>query len=85
MSYIQGVHALHYMCVHTYVHMYVYVHKQTLFLFIYMVMHLFVHCIVKCSCHERIQKNSINYICVGPSIPVCSCIEKNCQVDCIDV
>ena len=41
--------------------------------------------IVKCLCHEKILKNSINYMCVGPSVPVCSCIDKNCQVNCIDM
>ena len=59
--------------------MYVYMNKPCICLF------TSLHCIVKCSCHEKMQKNSINYMCVGPSIPVCSCIENNCQVNCIDL
>ena len=60
------------------------INKSGIYLFTWLYMYLYIR-LVKCLCHEKILKNSINYMCVGPSIPVCSCIDKNCQVNCIDM
>ena len=34
----------------------------------------------KCSCNAPISKDVINYLCIGPSIPVCSCVDSDCTV-----
>lgn len=34
----------------------------------------------KCLCPVQVNKNAINQLCVGPSVPVCSCINDSCQV-----